>query len=614
MQILDILEPDINESQTNEIAIGIDLGTTNTLGAIFLDGKVEFLGGIMPSRVHIEGEQLEIDYANRSTSAYSIKSLMGKKVSDLSSDDLKSKNIKVANNQINIKLSESEYSAVELSSFILTQIKARAQDIAGHSITKAVITVPAYFDDIARQATLNAAKLAGLEVLRLINEPTAAAVAYGLDNHQEGIYAVYDFGGGTFDCTILCMQMGVFKVVATAGDNQLGGDDIDALLMQHFLSQNSLDPVNDPKLFLHLKDQFRRVKEDIFGQQSVTQIIYYLNEIFTYSLTKKEFNELIQPIVSETYNLFNQLLFESKLNFQNLEGIIMVGGSSRIEVIGEYFGNFIARDKIYDSHDPEKIVAAGAAIQAFNLANYCGKLLLDVVPLSISLEVYGGLCEKIINKNSLIPTIVKKSFTTHEDGQSGIIFNILQGERELAKDCRLLAHFELKNIPPMKAGLPVIEVEFKVDADGLLAVSAIETSTENKISVEIRPDFGLNQNKINQMIEDSYSHATQDLLLKYKIETISKAQELVKSINRMTSERADIYEDSNEEKEMLDKIKNLEEALKKEDLSEIEAKYLTISSMAEKLANKYISLVMSSEFKDKNLEEIKETYLEKVIG
>lgn len=608
MQILDILEPQGNNTKkTSEIAIGIDLGTTNSLGAIFKDSKILYLGELVPSRVNCNNGQLEIDHHKNPSSAYSFKSLVGKKVLDLKPEDIQSKNVNVDGGQIQINIAGKNYTPEELSSFILKQIKVKAESILGEDVTKAVITVPAYFDDLARSATGKAAKLAGLEVLRLVNEPTAAAIAYGLDNYKEGVYAVYDFGGGTFDCTILKMQMGVFKVVTTVGNNSLGGDNIDAILINDFLACNQLPPIANPALFLHLKDQLCKIKEKLKYSDHVIQQIDYSSQSFAYEISKEKFKLLTQPILISTYRLFDQALSEAHLTYNNLQGIIMVGGSSKINFIKEYFSKLIEPEKIHDSHDPEKIVAAGAAIQAYNLANYCGKLLIDVIPLSISLEIQGGLCEKIIDKNSSIPIIVKKSFTTQEDGQSGIIFHVVQGERELAKDCRSIARFELKNITPMQAGLPIIDVEFKVDADGLLSVLATETLSSNKSEIEIRPEYGLCTQQISQMIEESYLFASQDLVQKNRIELTIKAENLIKSLRRMEREMPELFD---KESNTLDNIGDLESALQNENQAQIESLYLKLIAESEKLANNYISQIMTRKMHNLSINDVRKIYLE----
>jgi molecular chaperone HscA len=567
MQIFEIKEPEPSSEKKQEIAIGIDFGTTNSLVAYSRDHKPYIIDDeLVPT---ILGD------------IKSIKRLVGKSFDEIIGP-LK-KHIIEKNGIIKIKIGNEYLTIPEAISRILKLLKAKAESHLNEDVHKAVITVPAHFDDTMRACIKQAASLIGLEVLRLISEPTAAAYAYGLENGSEGIYTVYDFGGGTFDVSLLRMQMGVFQVLATAGDTDLGGDDIDHIIFEYLAKQNplcTLDIAIEAKKYLSKHELWEDTK-------------------FGLKLDKETFEKLIMPLLERSINITSSVI-ENTL--PELKGIILVGGSTRIPLVKKLLANF--KVPIYDNVDPDKVVALGAALQAENLTFGSRNLLIDVVPLSLGMELMGGIVEKIILRNTPIPIAITKEFTTYADNQTEVQLNIVQGEREMVEDCRMLGKFALKNIPLMKAGIPRVEVTFAIDADGLLNVTAVEKLTNTKQVVEIRPAYGISNQDVMKMVEESYIHAEEDHAIRLLTETIIDATKEIKDMKIALSDTPNLIS-AKETKNIEEKIAALEVAVKKKDRDNILSSIEALEDSATKFIEKRMDFILSSALKGEKIESIK---------
>ena len=618
MALLQISEPgQAPDPHQRRIAVGIDLGTTHSLVASVRNSVAECLPDsqgqvILPSAVRYlenDGRQIGSDALRAQSedpqnTLVSVKRFMGRGLKDIANADKLPYQFVDKPGMLAIQTRAGEKSPVEVSAEILATLRFRAEDTFNDDLYGAVITVPAYFDDAQRQATKDAAQLAGLNVLRLINEPTAAAIAYGLDQSSEGVYAVYDLGGGTFDISILRLTRGVFEVLATGGDSALGGDDYDRALVE-FVQSTTSCVVATPSDKAQVMVVARACKEALSTQDSVQFDLTLSSGAVACTVTRAQFEDACKPLTQRTLNAVRKALRDAGLQKQDIQGVVMVGGSTRMPHIQTAVSDLLGCDPLTNLN-PDEVVALGAAIQANQLAgnNPNGELLLlDVIPLSLGIETMGGLVERIVPRNQTIPTAMAQDFTTYQDGQTALALHVVQGERDLVADCRSLARFELRGIPPMAAGAARIRVTFTVDADGLLSVAALEQHSGVQANITVKPSYGLSDDQIATMLQDSFKTAEQDIKTRALVEARVDADRMWLATQSALQADGDLL--SEEERSHIESLMAATlEAKKLEDAAAVEAATEALAKGTEAFAAQRMNRGIQNALSGQHIESI----------
>ncbi|MEE4663244.1 Fe-S protein assembly chaperone HscA [Pseudomonas alliivorans] len=620
MALLQIAEPGLSpQPHQRRLAVGIDLGTTNSLVAAVRSGLSEPLADaegqvILPSAVRYHADRVEVGQSAKVAASQdpfntvlSVKRLMGRGLTDVKQlgEQLPYRFVDGESHMPFIETVQGPKSPVEVSADILKVLRQRAEEALGGELVGAVVTVPAYFDDAQRQATKDAARLAGLNVLRLLNEPTAAAVAYGLDQKAEGVVAIYDLGGGTFDISILRLTGGVFEVLATGGDTALGGDDFDHAIASWIVAEAGLCADLAPSAQRSLLQAACAAKEALTDAAAVDVTYGDWKAV----LTREALNAMIEPMVARSLKACRRAVRDTGIELEEVEAVVMVGGSTRVPRVREAVAELFGRQPLTEI-DPDQVVAIGAAIQADTLAGNKRDggelLLLDVIPLSLGLETMGGLMEKVIPRNTTIPVARGQDFTTYKDGQTAMMIHVLQGERELISDCRSLARFELRGIPPMVAGAAKIRVTFQVDADGLLSVSARELGSGIEASIQVKPSYGLTDGEITRMLKDSFAYAGDDKVARVLREHQVDAERLLEAVQGALDADGERLLDEEERLVINLQMDELRELMKGTDGHAIEQQTKRLSQVTDAFAARRLDSTVKAALAGRNLNEIEE--------